>query len=170
MIVRPVTVEDRAEWVRASEVSRAFHAPWSPLWPEGATAEDLFAVQLSRQLQGTCLKCVAVADDGRIAGWFNLNDVVRSASMCATAGWSVNVEFAGRGVATEGVRQLLGLAFGPLGLHRVACGIMPRNARSLRVAEKNGFRREGYAVKAVQVAGEWEDHVLFAKLAEEHGV
>ena len=55
-----------------------------------------------------------------------------------------------------------------MNLHRVSCGIMPHNTRSLRVAEKVGFRREGYAKELVCIAGEWQDHLLFARLASEH--
>ena len=45
---------------------------------------------------------------------------------------------------------------------------MPRNARSLRVIEKLGFRREGYAERYLQIAGKWEDHIVFARTREEH--
>jgi [ribosomal protein S5]-alanine N-acetyltransferase len=165
VILRPMQPSDRDAWVRAFVASRDFLAPWTPA--SDALPEELFATQLDRQRSGSALKCVAV-EGGEIAGWFNLNDIVRGASHHANAGWSVNAAFAGRGVATVGVGALLDLAFGEAALHRVACGIMPRNARSLRVAEKCGFRREGYAPEMLRIAGVWEDHVLLAKLAREH--
>ena len=45
---------------------------------------------------------------------------------------------------------------------------MPRNDRSLRVIEKLAFRREGYAERYLQIAGKWEDHIVFARTREEH--
>ena len=45
---------------------------------------------------------------------------------------------------------------------------MPHNPKSLRVIEKLGFRREGYAERYLQIAGKWEDHILFARTREEH--
>ena len=69
---------------------------------------------------------------------------------------------------TEGIQAVLDFAFGPAGLHRVQAAIMPRNPRSLRVIEKLGFRREGYAERYLQIAGKWEDHVVFARTREEH--
>lgn len=45
---------------------------------------------------------------------------------------------------------------------------MPANARSLALAERCGMRREGYARAMLQIAGRWEDHIMFAKLADEH--
>ncbi len=77
----------------------------------------------------------------------------------------------GEGLATEGVRALVSIAFAPepdgLGLHRVQANIMPGNGASLRVAEKVGFRREGVARRYLRIAGEWEDHAMFALTVEE---
>jgi ribosomal-protein-alanine N-acetyltransferase len=36
------------------------------------------------------------------------------------------------------------------------------------VIEKLDFRREGYAERYLQIAGRWEDHILFARTSEEH--
>jgi ribosomal-protein-alanine N-acetyltransferase len=83
----------------------------------------------------------------------------------------VSAEVVGRGLATEGVRALLDVAFAAppgLALHRVQANVIPDNVRSLRVAEKAGFRREGYAPRYLKIAGEWRDHVMFAILADEH--
>jgi ribosomal-protein-alanine N-acetyltransferase len=44
---------------------------------------------------------------------------------------------------------------------------MPSNGPSLRVAEKLGFRREGFAQRYLHIAGKWEDHILFAKLSDD---
>jgi [ribosomal protein S5]-alanine N-acetyltransferase len=45
--------------------------------------------------------------------------------------------------------------------------VMPRNRPSIRVLEKNGFRREGLAQRYLQIAGRWEDHAIYAITAEE---
>jgi ribosomal-protein-alanine N-acetyltransferase len=49
----------------------------------------------------------------------------------------------------------------------VQAGVMPRNAGSLRVLEKVGFRREGLALRYLQINDVWEDHVILAVTAEE---
>ena len=102
----------------------------------------------------------------------NLTQIFRRALQGAFAGWSVNAEVARQGYATEGVIALLDLAFAPepagLGLHRVQANIVPTNAPRLRVAEKAGFRHEGLALRYLRIAGEWRDHAMFAKLADEH--
>lgn len=171
-LVRPIEISDRAEFVRVLATSRELHDPWSPLRPENTDDNWLFERQWEQQVRGECVKLVAFAADGRIAAFANLNNIARGVSESANAGWSVNAEFAGQGAATETVTAMLDIAFAPaprgLGLHRVACGVMPENHRSLRVAEKCGFRREGFAPELIKIAGKWRDHVLFAKLADEH--
>jgi ribosomal-protein-alanine N-acetyltransferase len=37
----------------------------------------------------------------------------------------------------------------------------------MRVLEKAGFRREGLALRYLQIDGRWQDHYLFAMTAEE---
>ena len=44
---------------------------------------------------------------------------------------------------------------------------MPRNAASIRVVEKNGFRREGLAERYLLIGRRWEDHVIYALTRED---
>jgi RimJ/RimL family protein N-acetyltransferase len=60
-------------------------------------------------------------------------------------GWTLARPAWGRGFATEGARVAIDHAFGPLGLDRVISITHPGNARSLRVMERLGMRREGVA-------------------------
>jgi len=61
----------------------------------------------------------------------------------------------------------LRFAFEHAGLHRVQAAVVPRNAASARVLEKAGFHEEGLARRYLLINGAWEDHVLFALLAED---
>ena len=45
--------------------------------------------------------------------------------------------------------------------------MIPRNAASIRVLEKVGFREEGLALRYLRIAGVWEDHRLFALTTED---
>jgi ribosomal-protein-alanine N-acetyltransferase len=60
----------------------------------------------------------------------------------------------------------LTLAFGQLDLHRVMANYLPRNERSARLLARLGFEREGYARAYLRIAGQWEDHVLTAKIRD----
>ena len=67
----------------------------------------------------------------------------------------------------EAVVVLVRYAFEQLGLHRLEICIVPRNQNSRRVMEKLAFRDEGVALRYLEIAGTWEDHVRYAITAEE---
>lgn len=176
MKVRRLAKEDRAEFVRVQQISWTAMARWSPKRPEGETLDEVFTEQLAKAergyAEGTEYRLVGILPDGRLAGFFNLFQVVRGAFHNAAASWGINSEVARQGLCTEAVTAMLDWAFAPepmgLGLHRVQANIMPINAASLRVAAKAGFRHEGLGKSYLKIAGQWEDHILCAKLAEEH--
>jgi hypothetical protein len=72
------------------------------------------------------------------------------------------METAKRGRATA---EMVSIAFGELGLHRVQAGTQPENLASQRVLVKNSFRQYGYSPEYLLLAGEWRDEVLFQRLA-----
>jgi ribosomal-protein-alanine N-acetyltransferase len=176
LLMRLLKEGDCAEFIRVHRISEDFFRPWMPMAPARQTLEQLFTAQLKRACRGwatgTNLRMVAELDDGRLAGFFNLNEIVMGSFRCSYAGWRVNVEVARQGYATEAVNGLLDLAFAAaprgLGLHRVQANIIPANEASIALATRCGFRREGLAVRYLEVAGRWQDHVMFAKLADEH--
>jgi ribosomal-protein-alanine N-acetyltransferase len=176
MILRLPRQDDLAEYVRIHELSWPHFGPWMPQQPPGETFADMFTRQLNRAIKGaedeSEFRFVGFAPDGRIVGFFGLSQIYRGAFHNASAGWSVNIEFIGQGYATEAVTAMLDFAFTapPLGieLHRVQANIIPHNVASVRVAQKAGFRMEGLARRYLRINGEWQDHAMYAKLAEEH--
>lgn len=73
----------------------------------------------------------------------------------------MSVTAAGRGLATAAVRDMVRVAFGELRLHRVQAETMLYNVRSQRVLKRNGFRRIGMAPAYLNIAGQWQDHILY---------
>jgi [ribosomal protein S5]-alanine N-acetyltransferase len=185
LILRPLSADDRDEWIRVHRVSAAEFAAWGPQKPLEQSIEQFFEFSLdrarSRAADGTRASLVARLHDhrpgnaaeGPLVGLFNLNNIVRGVFQNADAGWSVSTDAAGRGLGTEGVLGLLDLAFGDparggLGLHRVQANVQPGNLASIRLAQKCGFRREGIGLRMLKIAGDWRDHINFAKLSDEH--
>ena len=68
------------------------------------------------------------------------------------------------GRAERPVRALVPAAFDLLRLHRVEAACIPTNLASVRLLEKTGFRREGYARSYLCINGTWQDHLLYARL------
>jgi ribosomal-protein-alanine N-acetyltransferase len=106
-------------------------------------------------------------ESARIVGRVTLGRVTRGALLNSYLGYFVDRDEQGKGLTSEAVTCALAFAFGALGLHRVQAAIMPRNVASIRVAEKCGFRREGHALRYLQIAGVWEDHDIFAMTSED---
>ena len=175
MLLRAPRPADRGEYERVQAVSAAFFRPWYSWLPDGSTAIPDFDHELERVARGiesgTSIRLVGVLPGGRIAGFFNLTEVVRGAFHNAYASWNVAADVARRGFGAEGVRGLLAIAFAPapigLALHRVQANVIPENEPSLRLARSVGFREEGLALRYLQIAGRWQDHVMLAITVEE---
>ena len=86
---------------------------------------------------------------------------MRGAFQSATLGYWLGAEFNGRGLATTAVRDIIRLAFDDLGLHRIEAGTLVHNIRSQPVLERSGFVRFGVAPAYLNIAGEWQDHILY---------
>ena len=67
----------------------------------------------------------------------------------------------------EAVAEAVQLAFGDLGLHRVEASTLLHNVASQRVLARNGFEQYGTAPRYLQIAGRWQDHLLFARLKDD---
>jgi ribosomal-protein-alanine N-acetyltransferase len=104
---------------------------------------------------------------GELIGEVSLGSVQRGPFQSAFVGYWVDQYHAGNGYVPEAVVLTLRYAFDELELHRVEAAIVPRNARSRRVAEKLGLRDEGISERFLQIRGVWEDHVRYAITAEE---
>jgi ribosomal-protein-alanine N-acetyltransferase len=73
----------------------------------------------------------------------------------------------GRGFMGEALDAVVDHAFGTLGLRRLEADIDPDNARSLRLFEGRGFRREGVLRQRWLVRGEWRDSLMLARLRDD---
>ncbi len=92
----------------------------------------------------------------------------RAVAVHAEIGWCLAPAHGGQGYATEAVRDLLDVAFGPLALRRVVATCFADNESSWRLMERLGMRREAYTVKdALHRDGQWYDGLTYALLAEE---
>jgi [ribosomal protein S5]-alanine N-acetyltransferase len=172
--LRPLRASDASEFVRVHDESQAAWEPWTPLGDPDVDLEERFRRELTRAAQGlsvgTHLRLGAFADD-ELVGLFSLNEIVMGAFESAYASWQVAVSRMGQGYGREGVLALLDIAFTDapvgVGLHRVQANVMPANGRSLRLASRVGFRREGVAARYLRIAGAWEEHVMHAITREE---
>jgi RimJ/RimL family protein N-acetyltransferase len=85
----------------------------------------------------------------------------------AEFGITLATAFQRRGYASEALRALLRLVFVTLGKHRAFASVDPRNAPSIALFERAGFRKEAHFVESLWLMGEWVDDVILALLARE---
>ena len=83
-------------------------------------------------------------------------------------GYRVNPGARGRGVATAALSLAVAWAFEGLHLARLDLGADTRNAASLRVAAKSGFRREGTLHGLVRRGDERSDDAIYSLLPSDH--
>ena len=109
---------------------------------------------------------VARRDDDLVVGTCTLA-ALSAEHRRAEVGYALARAHQGRGYAVEALPVLLDLAFDALGLHRVEADVDPRNAPSIRVLERLGFRREGHQRERYHMHGEVQDALLYGLLRPE---
>lgn len=109
---------------------------------------------------------VTLRGSGRVIGTgtlFQLDRTHRRTSL----GYVLGRSSWGAGLGAETVATLIRFAFEQLGLDRLEADVDPRNERSLRLLERQGFRREGYLRERFRVRDEVQDSVWLGLLRRE---
>jgi RimJ/RimL family protein N-acetyltransferase len=103
---------------------------------------------------------------GRVIGdvYFTIKS---AANATGEIGWTLHPDVVGRGYMTEAATAVLDIAFGAIGLHRVAANLDPRNDASAALCERLGMRREAYFVEDLWFKGAWGDTAIYAILDRE---
>ena len=84
----------------------------------------------------------AIVVDGQIVGSISVERMADENRAAGSMGYMILTPFWSRGIGTEAVRQICGIAFQELALERIIGEVFPENLASARVLEKNGFRLE----------------------------
>jgi [ribosomal protein S5]-alanine N-acetyltransferase len=164
--LRELAEADEDEFLRMARASADLHHPW---YSTASTPEE-FRVYLTRLSQPTTEgRVVCVRDSGAMAGLVALDTIVRGRFQSASISYAAFAPASGQGYLAEGVRLMLWYAFQDLRLHRVEASIQPGNEASLRLAQRLGFRQEGYSPDMLFIDGAWRDHVRWALTREMTG-
>jgi RimJ/RimL family protein N-acetyltransferase len=125
----------------------------------------------------TLAKTLVIERDGKIVGdlmltledgWAQAEVTDQARGVHAELGWVLDPAAAGRGYATEAVRELIRICFEDLGLRRVTANCFADNEPSWRLMERVGMRREIYSLRdSLHRSGHWLDGMSYALLADE---
>lgn len=171
----PLELPDAEDLLAALVRNRGFLEPYEPVRRESdftlrGQRAALRRLEDARAAGTTYAFAIRAVPGDEIVGGITLSQVFRRAFQNCYLGYWVAEEHNGRGYATAAVRLAVSYAFDDLGLHRVQANVMTKNPRSSRVLEKAGFRREGLALKYLEIAGRWEDHYLHAITTEDRAM
>jgi [ribosomal protein S5]-alanine N-acetyltransferase len=170
--LRTPQMTDYAEWSAVREKSRDFLVPWEPTWPGDDLTRGAFRRRIRRYAedlrsdQGYAF-VILRSSDGALVGGLTLANIRRGVAQAASLGYWMGQPFIRHGYMTAAVGAVIPFAFTTLRLHRLEAACIPTNAASIRLLEKTGFVREGYAREYLCINGIWQDHLLFARLQEE---
>jgi [ribosomal protein S5]-alanine N-acetyltransferase len=169
--LRTPQMTDYAEWAAVREKSREFLVPWEPTWPGDDLTRGAFRRRIRRYAedlrtdQGYAFVILRNAD-GALVGGLTLANIRRGVAQAASLGYWMGLPFTRHGYMTAAVAAIIPFGFTTLRLHRLEAACIPTNTASIRLLEKTGFVREGYARDYLCINGIWQDHLLFARLQE----
>lgn len=156
-LIRAAAPADVDELLALRLANRAHLERWEPDG-FGRYDRDAVAEAVAREHQ------FVVVDEGAIAGFVQLVNVVPAPLASAMVGYWIDAQRANRGLAARAVAEVVDHAFGELGLHRVEAGTAVENVASQRVLERNRFTRVGVLREHLLIGGRWVDHYLWERI------
>jgi [ribosomal protein S5]-alanine N-acetyltransferase len=141
--------------------------PYGPCTPAEADAEAL------RREGDPRFVAVERTADGVLLGHVYRAPTGPEAWRTWTLGYVFHPAHGGAGYATEAARAVVDHCVRVEGAHRVVARCDPRNARSWRLLERLGMRREGHERRCASFRADadgapvWHDAYLYAVLAED---
>lgn len=170
--LRMPTWRDYHEWMALRAESRAFLEPWEPRWAPDELDRSAWRIRISRYkdeyIQGTAAAFFIYENSTRkLIGGITLGNIRYGVAQTGHIGYWIGERYAGQGYMVDALGLVVRHAFDTLRLHRIEAACIPDNARSVRVLEKAGFRREGLLRSYLRINSEWHDHYLYALIADD---
>jgi ribosomal-protein-alanine N-acetyltransferase len=171
VLLRIAQATDYADWTALREESRDFLTPWEPTWPADDLSRSAFRRRIRRYAedlrtdQGYAFLITRTSDNALVGG-LTLANIRRGVAQAGSIGYWMGRPFVRQGYMTAAVRAIIPFAFATLRLHRLEAACIPTNAASIRLLEKTGFVREGYAREYLCINGIWQDHLLYGRLRD----
>lgn len=155
LTLRPLTLADVPAlhaWLSDPAVMRF----WSTLpHTDIKQTEDWVRVSLDTMAKGEAQDFAVLHEGeiiGRIAFWQG-NEI----------GFFFDPAKQGQGFASEALRAISRFGFDTLGFSSIEADVDPDNTPSLRLLERNGFERTGFAEKTFEIGGKWFDSVYLSQ-------
>ncbi len=172
VVLRTPQMYDYAAWARVRQLSREHLTPWEPTWARDELTRPAFRRRIrhyQREMRddlGYAFFIFAERDDALLGG-LTLSNIRRGVTQAGSIGYWLSADATGHGFMREAVCAIALFAFDRLRLHRLEAACLPHNIASMSVLEASGFTKEGRARRYLKINGEWQDHVLYARLTDD---
>jgi RimJ/RimL family protein N-acetyltransferase len=166
--LRPWNAGDIPELPRLAD-NRRVARNLTHLFPHPYSINDAVAWVALNTSATPRLFAFAIEVEGKLAGGCGVSPFDGVFHRTAEIGYWLGEPFWGKGIATDATRAAVAWAFEDRKFARLEAGVFEWNPASMRVLEKNGFRREGVVRKSVEKDGRLLDRVLFGRLASDPG-
>ncbi len=168
--LRPPVLSDFEDWARLRQDSREFLAPWEPLAPENEFSRFNFRARIKHyQYQAKNDRAYAFFifhhERSELLGAITASNIRRGAAQMCSVGYWIGKPHARQGYMGHALNAVVDHACNGLGLHRVEAACLPSNQASIALLRHCRFAEEGRARKYLNIAGKWQDHLLFARLS-----
>jgi ribosomal-protein-alanine N-acetyltransferase len=172
VILRQPQMSDHPEWATLRQKSREFLEPWEPIWPADDLTRAAFRRRLKRYAEDQRSDLaysffIFRKIDGLLVGGITLSNVRRGVAQAGSIGYWMGEPYARQGLMSMALRALIPFGFATLRLHRLEAACITTNVASIRLLEKSGFQREGYARQYLCINGMWQDHLLYARIKDD---
>lgn len=108
-----------------------------------------------------------IMEENQICGMLGFQGIHLVNDICSLGYW-IAAKHEGRGLVSRSVKKLIEYAFEVLNLNRIEIQCRTDNERSVRVANRLGFRQEAIMKEAEKIEDCFVDHYLFRLLRSEH--
>lgn len=172
LTLRLPLLTDHREWARLRADSAEFLKPWEPLWTADelsrATFRSRIRSQTAQVAQGRSLPYFLFERrSDTLVGGLTVSNIRRGVAQAGTLGYWMGQAYAGQGYMREAVEAVCGSLHRSHGLHRIEAATIASNNRSIGLLEHCGFRCEGVARAYLKIADRWQDHLLYARVADD---
>lgn len=164
---------DYQSWADLRGESADFLRPYEPAWTPDELTKSAFRSRLRRQeadiSSGRGLPWFIFNRDnpGILMGGLTISNIRRGVAETGTLGYWMGEKFANQGYMKEALLAVCEDIFRVHNLHRIEAATVLENKQSQGLLRRCGFHEEGVARKYLRINGEWRDHILFARLAED---
>jgi ribosomal-protein-alanine N-acetyltransferase len=173
MTIKPLSYKELDMIVAYYNENKEHFEPWEPersvdFYTIEFWRERIGQVEINFRL-GKSINFVALNKEmTEMIAVCNFTNIIGGVFQACNMGYSVAKKYEGKGYMLEAAGAGIKHIFEELGLHRIMAGYMPSNLKSASLLERLGFEKEGYAKSYLQIAGQWEDHVLTSLINNNH--